>query len=149
VKKVLILNDEEDFPLEQLFFDVYKNGESIPFDYKIVTAVADAITELKRGEYKLVLAGEFPPDPEAGMLVDDLLAGSGVFDLLAFCAENLPDVHVCVISVDVNIPPEQEEMYRAYPNVAEVIGRPVMGRKLKRLRKAIEAALANLQGERV
>jgi hypothetical protein len=139
---VLLVSDVYDTEMEYFLNGVYLKENEIPFDFKEVESIAEAIDELKRRDYKLIITCQFPPDDwPPGTTVDELISGMRVFRLLEYCDAGCPSAKVCIVSCQLTIPPELEEMYRVYPCVLDVLGQPLIGRKEKRLRKAIQRVL--------
>ena len=139
--KRLLIADEEKDTIEATFNAVYLDIDELPFEFQVTTTVDEAIQELRRFPYELVLSSEFLPDPEAGMHVYDLLYRGDVLRLLEFCTDNKPHTKVCIVS-PITISEGQDELYRSYPCVVDVFGRGWTDREDKaqdkRLRKILD-----------
>lgn len=143
--KTVLIVDEEKRMIEAILNNVYP--ENIPFEYETVTSIDSAIEEMKRREFRLVLTDEFCAAPKAGDNVDDLLFSGEVLRLLEFCTDNCPRARVCIVSL-VTITRDEDELYRSYPCVVEVVGERYTTSKERRLRRAIDRALAGVVAER-
>ena len=138
--QVLLVNDEYEYPIEDLLWLIYHKEDRIPLDYKIVTSIGEAVAELTAGDYRIVLTTEFAPEPW-GKHVFDFFAEFAVFDLLRFCDRHRPDISVCVTCGSSTISPEIARIYRHYRCVQGVFWRPT-DRQLQTLRRRIEKALS-------
>jgi len=139
--KKLLIADEDKSMIEGDVNRVYLDIDEPPFEFQIATTVDEAIRELRRFPYELVLSSEFLPDAVPGMLWADVLYKGDVLRLLEFCTDNMPHTKVCVVSV-YTMTDETEELYRSYPSVLDVFGQPHSNRVYKaqdkRLRKILD-----------
>jgi len=141
MKKLLIADEDLD-TVQGYVYRAYLETDELPFEVQITTTVDEAIRELKRFPYELVLSSEFLPEAAPEMLWDDVFYKGDVLRLLEFCTDNMPQTKVCVVTF-FTMTPEGEELYRSYPCVLDVFGRPMNDReykaKDKRLRKILDA----------
>jgi len=137
----LLIVDEETTIIQGCVNTAYLDDDDVPLEFQIVTTVDEAIQELRRLPYGLVLSSEFLPDPKAGMNVYDVLYRGDVLRLLEFCTDNMPRTKVCIVT-PLPMCEEGEKLYRSYPCVLDVFGEPYTERQCKaydkRLRKILD-----------
>ncbi|HUW30813.1 MAG TPA: hypothetical protein VM223_04320 [Planctomycetota bacterium] len=146
MKKLLIV-DEDQSIIEGDVNRVYLDIDEPPFEFQITTAVDEAIRELRRFPYELVLSSEFLPDAVPGMLWDDVFYKGDVLRLLEFCTDNMPRTKVCVVT-DYTMTDETEELYKSYPCVLDVFGQPHSDRVYKAQDKRLRKILDTFAGAR-
>jgi len=96
--KKLLIADEDRRMIEGDVNRVYLDIDEPPFEFQITTTVDEAIKEIKRFPYELVLSSEFLPEAVPGKLWDDVLYRGDVLRLLEFCTDNAPRTKVCIVS---------------------------------------------------
>jgi len=145
--KRLLIADEDQRGIEGDVNRVYLDIDELPFEFQVTTTVDEAIQELRRFPYELVLSSEFLPDAVPGMLWDDVLYRGDVLRLLEFCTDNMPRTEVCVVT-DYTMTDEREELYKSYPCVLDVFGRPPSDRVYKAQDKRLRKILDTFAGAR-
>ena len=139
--------DEDQDMIQGDVHRIYLDLDDLPFEFQITATVDEAIRELKRFPHELVLSSEFLPDPEAGMDVYDVLYRGDVLRLLEFCTDNKPHTKVCIVSL-MTICEGADELYRSYPCVIDVFGRPWTDREYKAQDKRLRKILDTFAGAR-
>ena len=145
--KRLLIADEDQRGIEGDVNRVYLDIDELPFEFQVTTTVDEAIQELRRFPYELVLSSEFLPDAVPGMLWDDVLYRGDVLRLLEFCTDNMPRTEVCVVT-DYTMTDEREELYKSYPCVLDVFGQPHSDRVYKAQDKRLRKILDTFAGAR-
>ena len=145
--KKLLIADEEQRMIEGIVNRVYRDTDELPFESQVTTTVDEAIQELRRFPYELALSSEFLPDAAPGMLWDDVLYKGDVLRLLEFCTDNMPRSRACVVTV-YTMTDQREELYRSYPCVMDVFGRPHSDRVYKAQDKRLRRILDKFAGAR-
>ena len=145
--KKLLIADEDRRMIEGDVNRVYLDIDEPPFEFQITTTVDEAIKEIKRFPYELVLSSEFLPEAVPGKLWDDVLYRGDVLRLLEFCTDNAPRTKVCIVST-LTLDERLEELYRSYPCVLDVFGRPHSNRVYKAQDKRLRKILDTFAGER-
>jgi len=143
----LLIADELETDIQSVVNRAYIEVTGLPFECHISETVDEAIAEIRRSNYPLVLSSEFLPDAEPGMPVADLIFGD-VLRLLEYCTENQPGTKVCIVSWFTMIP-DAEELYRSYPCVIDVFGSPHSDRQIKKLYKRLRKLLDDFAGVKV
>jgi len=146
MKKLLIV-DEDRRMIEGDVNRVYLDVDEPPFEFQIITTVDEAIQELRRFPHELVLSSEFLPDAVPGMQWDDVLYRGDVLRLLEFSTDNAPRTKVCIVS-SLTVDEKLEELYRSYPCVLDVFGRPHSNRVYKAQDKRLRKILDTFAGAR-
>jgi len=146
MKKLLIADEDQD-TIEAYVNRVYMDIDEPPLEFQITTTVDEAIQELGRFPYELVLSSEFLPEAVPGMLWDDVLYNGDVLRLLEFCTDEAPRTKVCIVS-PLTLDEKVEELYRSYPCVLDVFGRPMTEREYKAQDKRLRKILDTFAGVR-
>ena len=140
--RILVFRKVDGSDLEVEAEYVCRGPDNAPFECVVVHTVKDAAAALKNGSITLILSEECVRDDlPSGQNVYEYLFGGAEMQLIDYCAKHHPDVRICMLSPNLTSCPVTLDVYHAFPNVIEVLGRPFNLEKQAFLRQVIQQSI--------